>query len=195
MYLLNDGIIISNTSTSLYGGVTGTATGHAVNTVTNEGGGQTSTLTPIYSEYDSQGNFVKAYSTLATAFEGATSGNTIKPQKTLTEKVAPTLPADKTIILDMNNQTLTLSGVSLTNNGNLQMTGEGNIINTKSNTIKNNGTLSIEEGITVTGVTTYVSGATGAESTIDNYGNLTLNGGTIIAKSADAIFNESTAVG
>ena len=94
----------------------------------------------------------------------------------------------------MNDQTTTLTGVTLTNNGTLQIIGDGEIINTKSNTIKNNGTLNIEEGVKITGVTTYVSGSTGAESTIDNYGNLTVNGGTIIAKSADAIFNESTGI-
>lgn len=190
----NDGIIISNSSSAITGTITGTATGYVVNTVTNETGGKTATLIANYGEYDAQGNFVNAYSTLATATAGVTSGNTIKVLRTLSETTAPSVPAGTTVKLDMNDQTTTLTGVTLTNNGTLQIIGDGEIINTKSNTIKNNGTLNIEEGVKITGVTTYVSGSTGAESTIDNYGNLTVNGGTIIAKSADAIFNESTGI-
>lgn len=86
------------------------------------------------------------YETLAEALNTVADNQTIRVLKGKTETTAPTLASGKTgIKLDMNGQTTTLSGVALTNSGELDIYNssltEGKLTGSGTRTIINAGTL------------------------------------------------------
>ena len=91
------------------------------------------------------------YSSLQNAFEKAPSGATIKPTKDLTDNEKATLPAGKTMTLDLDGKTLTRADASIVNNGTFTITGNGSLnatvfSNEARDFIKNSGVLNITGG-------------------------------------------------
>ena len=85
---------------------------------------------------DAQGKTVGAYDTLAAAITAAKNGETVKLLKDVTENV--TIPADKTITLDLN-------GKKLVNSENAQ---DDKVADAdRKHTITNNGTLTIKDSV------------------------------------------------
>ena len=85
---------------------------------------------------DAQGKTVGAYGTLAAAITAAKNGETVKLLKDVTENV--TIPADKTITLDLN-------GKKLVNSENAQ---DDKVADAdRKHTITNNGTLTIKDSV------------------------------------------------
>ena len=85
---------------------------------------------------DAQGKTVGAYDTLADAITAAKNGETVKLLKDVTENV--TIPADKTITLDLN-------GKKLVNSENAQ---DDKVADAdRKHTITNNGTLTIKDSV------------------------------------------------
>lgn len=146
---------------------------------------------------DAQGKTVGAYNTLADAITAAKNGETVKLLKDVDENV--TIPAGKTITLDLN-------GFTLVNNA----TAQNDTIADRKHTITNNGTLTIKDSVgggivdnvshgcaaiknNVGGTVTIENGtfcrtaeaSTGADNSggnsyyvIDNQGTMNINGGT-----------------
>ena len=146
---------------------------------------------------DAQGKTVGAYNTLAAAITAAKNGETVKLLKDVDENV--TIPAGKTITLDLN-------GFTLVNNA----TAQNDTIADRKHTITNNGTLTIKDSVgggivdnvshgcaaiknNVGGTVTIENGtfcrtaeaSTGADNSggnsyyvIDNQGTMNINGGT-----------------
>ena len=139
-----------------------------------------------YIELNSSNGIVKGYTTLSSALSSVTNGNTIKPLKDITETTAPTLASGKTASLDLNNKTITLNNVKLTNNGTLTIKGAGTLT-TSSNVhlIENSGTLNLVETATLND-----EGTTG--NCVYNYatGRTYINGGNFTG--TYGIFCEST---
>ena len=146
---------------------------------------------------DAQGAYVNAYGTLAEAINAAGNGDTVTLLKDVTENV--TIPADKTITLDLNGFTLVNSATAqtntaadrkhtITNNGTLTIKDSvgGGIVDNVSHgcaAIKNNvgGTVTIENGT----FCRTAEASTGADNSggnsyyvIDNQGTMNINGGT-----------------
>ena len=75
---------------------------------------------------DAQGKTVGAYDTLTAAITAAKKGETVKLLSDVTENV--TIPADKTITLDLNGKNIAVtSGCAIVNKGTLTVTGSGNV--------------------------------------------------------------------
>ena len=146
---------------------------------------------------DAQGAYVDAYGTLAAAINAAGNGDTVTLLKNVTENV--TIPACKTITLDLNGFTLVNSATAqtntaadrkhtITNNGTLTIKDSvgGGIVDNVSHgcaAIKNNvgGTVTIENGT----FCRTAEASTGADNSggnsyyvIDNQGTMNINGGT-----------------
>ena len=117
---------------------------------------------------------VRYYPTLAEATAGATSGNTIAALNDTTETTAPTLAAGKTAIIDLNDKTITLDNLTLTNNGTLNITGAGTLTGYGAHTIEN-------RGIFTKNGTSTVSNTSTNYCTLINKGTATINDGTITA--------------
>ena len=83
------------------------------------------------------------YATLADAYAAITdTTGTIIVEQDVTDDSTFTVDSDKTITLDLNGKTITKSTSSITNDGNLVISGEGTL-NVTTGTIVNNGTLTI----------------------------------------------------
>ena len=85
---------------------------------------------------DAQGKTVGAYGKLADAINAASNGDTVKLLSDVTENV--TIPAGKTITLDLNGKKLVNSETAQND-----MVADAN----RKHTITNNGTLTIEDGV------------------------------------------------
>ena len=183
-----DGIIKGADGKAIYGLIDNMPTGYNVQKTTEDGIQSAILVKANYAEYDSNNNIVTYYPTLSSAFTNATSDNTIKPLKNVTETVAVTMPAEKSLILDLNGKTISIS-TTITNNGTLQVndsTNKGNLKTTKS--ITNTGNIIVNSGNIVGSgsVQTMINDATTA--------NITINGGVVSAV-ADAnivtLYNKS----
>ena len=136
-----------------------------------------------------------SYKTLQAAINAAQNGETVKLIKNVTLTETLTVPAGKTIVLDLNGKTIsqskacTASYEMISNKGNLTITGNGKISFTDtgagdpnfgwgSYTIRNEGTLVVENGtIEHKGAQAF---ATHMICAIFQYsGSTTINGGTI----------------
>ena len=124
------------------------------------------------------------YKTLAAAIDAAQYGETIKLLKNVTENV--TIPADKTITLDLNGMTLTnVDDHTILNNGNLTITGTGTVDNIShaKGALYNKGTAVINGG---TFDRSHENGMNKGESgqnswyTIKNVGTMTINDGATV---------------
>lgn len=137
----------------------------------------------------------KPYTTLAEAIEDAVSGDTVKLLQDIELTEAITVPAGKSITLDMNGKTIsqskacTESYAMINNKGNLTITGNGKLSFTDTSagdlsfgwgsyTVRNEGTLVVENGtIEHLGAQAF---ATHCIQAIFQYsGSTTINGGTI----------------
>lgn len=126
------------------------------------------------------------YKTLADAVTAA-DNTTVTLLKDTTENV--TIPAGKTITLDLNGHKLTnASGHTITNNGNLTVTGSGtvdNITNGKGALVNKVGAIATLNGGTFTRsqeAGTYEPDLANGNSwyTVKNYGTMTINAGTTV---------------
>lgn len=126
------------------------------------------------------------YKTLADAVTAA-DNTTVTLLKDITENV--TIPAGKTITLDLNGKTLTnVSGHTITNNGNLTVTGSGtvdNVTHGKGALYNKFGATAILNGGTFTRsqeAGTYEPYGDNGNSwyTIQNDGTMTINAGTTV---------------
>ena len=124
---------------------------------------------------DAQGNTVAAYDTLAAAITAAKNGETIKLLRDVTEAV--TIPADKTITLDLNGKNIAVtSGCAIVNKGILTVTGSGNV------------TTSADESAAVAnfpGATANLNGGTYSSSkwyVIKNMGEMVIDGPVTVKK-------------
>ena len=134
---------------------------------------------------DAQGNTVGAYDTLADAITAAKNGETVKLLKDVTEAV--TIPADKTITLDLNGKKLTNADgqdtITVALGASLTVTGSGTVDNVTHGkaAIYNNGTVILNGG-------SYTRSAEASTSIKDANGNSyynILNHGTMtIGKNA-----------
>ena len=124
------------------------------------------------------------YKTLAAAIAAAQDSETIKLLKNVTENV--TIPADKTITLDLNGMTLTnVDDHTILNNGNLTITGTGTVDNIShaKGALYNKGTAVINGG---TFDRSHENGMNKGESgqnswyTIKNVGTMTINDGATV---------------
>ena len=124
---------------------------------------------------DAQGNTVAAYDTLAAAITAAKNGETVKLLKNVTENV--TIPADKTITLDLNGKNIAVtSGCAIVNKGTLTVTGSGNV------TTSANGSAAVAN---FPGATANLNGGTYSSSNwyvIKNLGTMTIDGPVTVKK-------------
>ena len=156
---------------------------------------------------DAQGNTVGAYGKLADAINAAGNGDTVTLLKDVTENV--TIPAGKTITLDLNGKVLSggtvASTPALLNNGTVTIKdssaeGTGMICREDNNAagyyvIDNQGTMTIENGSVYNATGTMPNGS----SLIRNAGKsneatLTINGGHIKQDGFIAIKNDDHGV-
>ena len=117
------------------------------------------------------------YNTLATACAGATTGQTIKVLKNVSDNSTVTI--GKNIYLNLQTYTITRTATITVNSGyTLYLQGTGKITNSSTDTITNNGTLNISTSVTVenTHTSIYVADTVGA---INNTGTITISNGTI----------------
>ena len=139
-----------------------------------------------YAEYNGA-SLVNNYETLADAFENATSGNTIKPLSDRTSEAAATLASGKTVTLDLNGKTITMTG-NLTNAGTLTINGSGKVNNTAiMDLIKNSGTLTLAGSVEVSNDSTSTS-----NKTVYNTGTVIVDGATVNSEEYIAIYNDGT---
>ena len=124
------------------------------------------------------------YATLAAAINAAGNDDTVTLLKDVTENV--TIPADKTITLDLNGKTLTnVDDHTILNNGNLTITGTGKVDNIShaKGALYNKGTVIVNGG---TFDRTKENGKTSNDSgsnswyTIKNVGTMTINDGATV---------------
>ena len=124
---------------------------------------------------DAQGNTVAAYDTLAAAITAAKNGDTVKLLKDVTENV--TIPANKTITLDLNGKNIAVtSGCAIVNKGTLTVTGSGNV------TTSANGSEAVAN---FPGATANLNGGTYSSSkwyVIKNLGTMTIDGPVTVKK-------------
>ena len=184
-----DGMVVGKrrSYTSIEGTVDAVPTGYDVQRTVSENV-ETAILVPAnYAEYNGD-RIVNYYETLANALNYAKSGNTIKPLKTsLTETVQPTqTDTTKTVTLEIpSGYTIALSGQFIDNDGTLTVKGSGTLTSTVC-AIRNDGTLNVQDGVSINGT------GTGTNSTINNFGEFTVNNATINSDAYRAIFNQST---
>ena len=101
-----------------------------------------------YGEYDDEDKLVSNYATLKEALQYCVSDNTIKVEKNVADAstAAPTVVAGKTVTLDLNGKTITMTG-TLTNSGTLDITNgsttEGKINSSAQYSIQNSGVLTM----------------------------------------------------
>ena len=126
----------------------------------------------------------KEYPTLTAAIDKANTGDTVKLVNNVTENV--TIPAAKTITLDLNGMTLTnVNNHTILNNGNLTIMGTGRVDNIShaKGALYNKGTVVINGG---TFDRSRENGMNKGESghnswyTIKNVGTMTINDGTTV---------------
>ena len=170
-----------------------------------------------YGEYDDEDKLVSNYATLKDALQYGTDNNTIKVEKTHTDGSTeePRLPLEKTMTLDLDDKTLTLSQrliidgtltiigeetgtltqnfsdkAVLMNSGNLDFTS-GKILSPNSIGIQNAkaGRLLISGGNIKAGSYAISNSAT---STDDNYPGIKISGGTIISEGNAGIYSNAT---
>ena len=125
----------------------------------------------------------RLYGSLQTALSSASSGSTIELIDNVSEG-GVTVPSGKTFTLNTSSYTITLGSETLENNGTLTLSGSGTITGTSS-VITNNGTL------TVSSSSIKIKG-TGNGSAIVNKKKLTVSGGTITS-TGKAIYDNKTA--
>ena len=124
------------------------------------------------------------YDTLASALSAVANNQTIKVMNSRTETTAPSLASGKTgVKLDMNGKTTTLNGVSLTNNGGLDIynssSTEGILQGTSFSVITNQGTLTTNNTSSTNKLTIAKT-----ESVVNKY--------NIIENNHEATFNTNT---
>lgn len=129
------------------------------------------------------------YETLSDAFNGAEDNkqNTIKVLKSIKETVTPLISTNKNIILDMNNQTISLEGIYIDNDGTLNIKGKGTIESTVS-AIRNDGLLTTEKEIFIHGI------GTGNNTALNNFGTMTLTDTLVTSDNYRAIYNQTTGI-
>ena len=127
------------------------------------------------------------YETLQQAITAASSGNTIKVIKDVTDSSQATVPSGKTLTLDTNSKTITKTSYTITNNGTLTITGTGTITTSGAfNLITNNGTTNI------TGACTLSQTSSGAYSTIFGNGNLNITANAKISCTSYVAINHDS---
>lgn len=157
------------------------------------------------------------YTTLAQAFNDAPSGSTITltADFTMSNDGIATVPAGKTLTLDMAGHAITVTenfvGRPIVNNGTLTVKGEGTIdasasVNGGYGAINNYGTLTIENGdfkgsvmgnaaciYVRPGATATINGGNFSGSTVavKSEGDLTIHGGTFSTTSCNQTINEA----
>ena len=125
------------------------------------------------------------YSTLRDALSEAHNGDTVKVLGNVTDSSVPTIDEGKTLTLEIPNEyTIALSGHYIDNDGTLIVKGNGTLTSTLC-AIRNDGTLNIQEGISING-----TGST--SSTINNFGTMTVTNATITSDTYRAIYNQAT---
>ena len=126
----------------------------------------------------------KEYSTLTAAINGANTGDTVKLVNNVTENV--TIPAAKTITLDLNGMTLTnVDDHTILNNGDLTIMGTGRVDNIShaKGALYNKGTVVINGGTFDRSQENGMNkGESGQNSwyTIKNVGTMTINDGATV---------------
>ena len=190
----------SNTSVATISSATTTGTAITVTgvtdgtvTITATLNGQTKTaiveVASNYAEYESGNDTpVRYYATLKDAFEKATSGNTIKPLKSLTDTSAtnPTVASGKTLTFDLQNFTVTLNN-TISNRGTLTIIGSGNgKVTSSTTTLDNRNICTLSAGV-------EINSSVADHTTIANYKTLTVNGARITSDNHRGINNAATA--
>lgn len=129
------------------------------------------------------------YEKLKDAFNDAEDNkqNTIKVLKSMTETIKPLVPSNKNIILDVNNQKISLDEVFIENDGTLNIQGKGTIESTVS-VIRNDGLLTIENEIFIHGV------GTTSNTALNNFGTMTLTDTLVTSDEYRAINNQTTGI-
>ena len=186
-----DGILKGETH-GYYGVVNGVADGYQLKEDGEETIDETLYNTCYLVEQDSflqlKSTGVK-YNSLQDAIDAVEENDTIIVLKDHPVRSESTIPSTKTIILDFQDKVLTFTK-GLTNNGTLTLTNTvgdktGGIQSLITKPIVNKGTLMIENG----------NYSTTTELFLDNFGTLTMNGGTIDVDSKTtnsfAIYNEN----
>ena len=119
------------------------------------------------------------YSTLTAAINAAQDGDTVTMLKNVTEAV--TIPAGKTITLDLNGNDITVNdGCAIVNKGTLTVTGSGNV------TTSANGSAAVAN---FPGATANLNGGTYSSSkwyVIKNLGTMTIDGPVTVKKPDDS---------
>ena len=128
------------------------------------------------------------YETLELAITKATSGDTIKVLKNVTDQSTPSIPQGKEIKIDIAGKEVTLSQM-ITNSGNLDIytsEPEGIIYNSNQKTIKNNstGTLTINDTNNINTLFIINTTTSSGSRIFVNDGNLTINNANIEIKNA-----------
>ena len=145
------------------------------------------TYTVVEGENAAVANAGANYNTLANAISSADSGDTVTLLKDTKEDI--TIPAGKIITLDLNgNKLTTVSGHTITNNGNLTVTGNGtvdNITDGKGALVNKVGAIATLNGGTFTRsqeAGTYEPDLANGNSwyTVKNYGTMTINADTTV---------------
>ena len=178
-----DGKLTGAKGNSISGTVTSTASGYIVQKTTEK---SIETATLIQGKYENETS-TKGYMTLKSALDEAKTGEKIKVLQSTTETEAPTLAADKTVVLDLNGQTTTLSNVTLTNNGTLTIAGaSGTLTGSGADIITNNGVLVKDTA------TEIASSATADYYVLRNDGTATISAGKLTS-SYGGIYNGTNA--
>lgn len=143
-----------------------------------------STYTVVEGENTAVANAGANYNTLANAISAAASGDTVTLLKDVTEDV--TIPAGKTITLDLNGKTLTnVKDHTILNNGDLTITGAGTVDNVshQKGALYNKGTVVVNGGTfdrsKENGKTSNDSGSN-SWYTIKNVGFMTIHDGATV---------------
>ena len=187
-----DGKLTGAVNKSITGTVADTPEGYVIQKTTADNK-ETSILiassTVYYEEYVGTGSTLRSsYKTLADATTNAVSGNTIKVIANKTETANATVPAGKTLKLNLNGKTITLNNKTLTNEGTLDIyttVNSAKLQGSATNVIINNGTLTTNGTSSSYTMTVQNTSATGTAVITNNDGkSVTLNTKTTVTFSA-----------
>ena len=152
---------ISVVATYTYSTLTGAATSNVVEVTVQEAN---------YSI--TNGGVTTYYNTLGTAIAGAAAGQTITALQNVTDSGTATI--DKNITLNIGNYTITnASGITINAGITLGLQGTGKITSGATNTIVNNGIISLSTGATIEN--------TGNGNAVSNGGTLGISNGSIVS--------------
>jgi len=134
------------------------------------------------------------FETLEDAFEFAINDDVIKVIKTVNDEAGATLSDNKTITLNLNSNTINLTGkIGIESKSKLELIGNGTIIKSGDYTIENNGQLTINGGIIINNSTGYGIKSLSNSKLVLLSGNILVDSNAIYAENAEIEINGENA--